>query len=46
MAQRKAYDAPEHGTERWKIARAKRAARLEEDEGEDDDFDALDIRSS
>jgi hypothetical protein len=43
MTQRKTYEAPEHGTERWKIARAKRAVRLEEDEGEDDDFDGNDF---
>jgi hypothetical protein len=43
MAEHKAYDAPEHGAERWKIARAKRAARLEDDEDNDDDFDRNDF---
>jgi hypothetical protein len=39
MAQHKAYDVPEHGTDRWKIARAKRAARLKDFEDDDDDLD-------
>lgn len=43
MAAPKAYDVPEHDSERWKIARAKRAARLDEDEEEDDDFDQNDF---
>jgi hypothetical protein len=43
MAQHKAYDVPEHGTDRWKIARAKRAARLEDFEDDDDDLDRNDF---
>ena len=44
MAHREAYEAPERGTERWKIVLAKKAARLEE-EGEDelDDFDTYEF---
>ena len=44
MAHREAYEAPERGTERWKIVLAKRAASLEE-EGEDelDDFDTYEF---
>jgi hypothetical protein len=31
MAQHNAHEAPEYGTDRWKIARAQRAAHVEED---------------